>query len=144
MKADRDSEGLHYVDSNVFFYAKIMDAEYGQSCAEVLKKIQDRKIMTATSVLVALEVGNALRKFGHAREVKDAVDSIFSLEIAILNIDSSDIRNAVDISHKHRIGPYDCAHVAVMRHAKIRNIISVDRDFEHVLDIERKDPKLFI
>ena len=109
-----------------------------------LRKYKIGKSWPRHPCLVALEVGNALRKFGLAREVKDAVDSIFSLEIAILNIDSSDIRNAVDIFHKHRISPYDCAHVAVMRHAKIRNIISADRNFEHALDIERKDPKLFV
>ncbi len=143
MRPDSDSEELHFVDSNVFFYSKIMDAEYGTSCARVLRKIDERNIVAATSVLVTLEVANALRKFGLAKEVKDAIDSIFSLEITILNMESSDIRNAVDIFQQLRISPYDCAHVAVMKHAEITNIISADRDFDRVPDIERKDPKLF-
>ncbi len=143
MRPDRDSNELHFVDSNVFFYSIIMDAEYGSSCAEVLRKINERKILAATSVLVTLEVANALRKFGLTKQVKDAIDSIFSLEITILNINSSDIRNAVDMFQRLRISPYDCAHLAVMKHAEITNIISADRDFDHVLGVERKDPKLF-
>jgi predicted nucleic acid-binding protein len=141
LKTDRDSEELLFVDSNVFFYAKIMDREYGPSCAQVLRKIHERKIMAATSVLVTLEVANALRKFGLAKEVKDTVDSIFSLGILILNVDGSDIRNAIDFFHRHRISPYDCAHVAVMKRAEVSSIISADRDFDRVPGIKRKDPK---
>jgi hypothetical protein len=69
--------------------------------------------MAATSVLVTLEVANALRKFGLAKEVKDTVDSIFSLSIVVLKMDSSDIRNAIDIFHRQRyepirLGPCGC------------------------------------
>jgi len=131
------------MDSNVFFYAKIMDAEYGPSCAALVRKIHDGEIMAATSVLVTLEVASALRKFGLTREVKNTVDSIFSLQIIILNLDSSDIRKAIDIFHRHHISPYDCAHVALMRRAQIKYIISADRDFENFPDIKRRDPRFF-
>jgi predicted nucleic acid-binding protein len=141
LKRVRNSEELHFVDSNVFFYAKIMDKEYGRSSAEVLRKIQEGELTAATSVLVILEVANALKKFGLAKEVKDTVDSIFSLSMMIVNLDDSDTRNAIDIFHRHRISPYDCAHVAVMKHAEISNIISADKDFEHIPGIQRRDPK---
>lgn len=42
-------------------------------------------------------------------------------------MDSSDIRNAVDIFQQLRISTYDCVHLAVMKHAGITNIISADR-----------------
>ena len=144
MRSNSDSEQLHFIDSNVFFYAKIMDARYGPSCAEIVRKVHGGKVAAATSVLVALEVANALRKFGLTREVKDTVDSIFSLEIMILDMNSSDIRDAIDIFHRHHISPYDCAHVAVMKRAEIKNIISADRDFDHVPEVKRRDPRLFV
>jgi len=144
LKPDSDSHELHFVDSNVFFYAKIMDREYGPSCAQVLRRIHEGRILTATSVLVALEAANALRKFGLGKEVKDTIDSIFSLGIMILDLNGSDTRNATDIFHRHRISPYDCAHVAVMKRAEIGKIISADRDFDRVPGIERKDPKYFV
>lgn len=143
MNRDKDSEELHFIDSNIFFYSKIMDTEYGASCAEVLRQIQDKKISAATSVLVTLEVVNALRKFGLARQVKDVIDSIFSLEIEILDMTSSDVRNAIELCQRFGISPYDCAHVAVMHRAEITRIISADKDFDRIPDVKRKNPKLF-
>ena len=96
-----------------------MDGEYGVACAEVLRKIEDRRISAATSTLVVLEVANSLRKFGLTKQVKDVVDSIFSLELRILEMSGFDVRNAIQISERLNINPYDCAQVAVMQHAKI-------------------------
>lgn len=122
-----------------------MDKEYGPCArAQVIREIHQGKIKAATSVLVTLEAANALRTFGLAKEVKDTVDSIFSLSIRILNVDGVDMRNAIDIFQRHRISPYDCAHVAVMKRAEVSSIISADRDFERIPGIERKDPKHFV
>ena len=53
-----------FIDSNVFFYAKIMDREYGEKCARVLRGIEAREIDAAASALIIVELANALRKFG--------------------------------------------------------------------------------
>ncbi len=143
MKLGSGGNELHFVDSNVFFYAKIMDAEYGASCAEIIRKVQDGNIVAATSALVTLEVANALQKFGLANEVRDTIDSIFSLRIQVFDVERSDVRNAVVMFHHHRISPYDCVHVSVMRHAGIRIIVSADKDFDKIPGVERRDPKLF-
>lgn len=140
MSEDKD---LSYVDSNIFFYAKIMDPEYGPSSAEVIKNIHDGRILVATSTLVALEVANALRKFGLGREVRDTVDSIFSLRMQVANLEQSDLRNAVNVFQKYLISPYDCAHVAIMGRLGARVVISADKDFDKISEIKRRDPKSF-
>jgi predicted nucleic acid-binding protein len=61
----------------------------------------------------------------------------------MLDITSSDVRNAIETCQRLNISPYDCAHVAVMQHARIRKIISADKDFDRVPDIIRRDPKVF-
>jgi predicted nucleic acid-binding protein len=134
----------YYVDSNVFFYAKIMDRNYGPSCAEVIKSIHGGRILAATSTLVALEVANALRKFGLSREVRDTVDSIFSLRIQFTSLEQSDLRNAINTFHKYLISPYDCAHLAMMKRLGAQVIISADKDFDKVAEIKRRNPKSFI
>ncbi len=141
MKAGSRTDEIHFVDSNVFFYAKIMDPEYGAACGRVLQRIHDSHITGVTSTLVTLEVANALRKFGLARQVRDTLDSIFSLPLNIFDLQYSDIRNAVEIFERYSISPYDCAHVAVMRRATSNRIITADRDFDRIHEIERKDPK---
>jgi len=129
-----------FIDSNIFFYAKIMDRKYGQPCAEVIRKIEKVEIAAATSVLIIAELANALRKYGLDDEVKDVVDALFSLEITVLQVDSTDMRNAINIFNDSRISPYDCVHIAVMEKAGIEEIISADREFDKLPNIKRIDP----
>ncbi len=141
MSKDRE---LNYVDSNIFFYAKIMDPEYGPSCAEVIQSIHDGRTLAATSTLVALEVANALRKFGLGRDVRDTVDSIFSLRMQVVSLEQSDLRNAVNTFHKYLISPYDCAHLAMMRRLGAQVLVSADKDFDKIREIKRRNPKSFL
>jgi len=132
---------VYFIDSNVFFYAKILDHEYGATCAKILDRIAKGKIEVATSTLVVIELANALRKYGLSDEVKDVVDAVFSLDIRIFDVDSLGVRNAVSIFDEFRISPYDCVHVAVMKEAGIINVISADKDFDKIDWIKRSDPK---
>ena len=132
---------VYFIDSNVFFYAKMFDREYGAVCAKILDRIAKGKLEAATSTLVVIELANALRKYGLSDEVKDVVDAVFSLDIRVFDVDSLSVRNAVGIFDKFRISPYDCVHVAVMKEAGIDNVISADKDFDNVGWIKRLDPK---
>jgi len=131
-----------FIDSNVFFYAKIMDREYGNACAEILNRIVRGEVEAATSVLVAVELANALVKYGLSNEVKETIDGLFSLEISIHEVDQFDIRNAASIFDEFKISPYDCVHIAVMRRVGVNEIISADKDFDKVNLIKRSDPKI--
>ena len=75
--------------------------------------------------------------------MKKVVDAVFSLDIPILQVDSTDVREGVDIFDKYRISPYDCVHVAVMKREGIKEIVSADREFDKVEDIKRLDPHQF-
>lgn len=132
----------YFIDSNVFFYSKIMDREYGVSCAKILDKIAKSKLEASTSVLIIIELANALRKYGLSNEVKDVVDAVFSLNISVYEVDTLDVRNAVAIFNEFKISPYDCTHAAVMKRIGVTNIISADKDFDRVPWIKRLDPKL--
>jgi len=133
----------YFIDSNIFFYAKIMDREYGEACAKILNMIVRGELKAATSSLAVVELANALRKYGLSNEVADVVDSVFSLDIQILQVDPLDVRNAVEIFDEFRISPYDCTHAAVMRKAGTNKIISADREFEKITWIKRIDPKSY-
>ncbi|MGC8896275.1 MAG: type II toxin-antitoxin system VapC family toxin [Candidatus Bathyarchaeia archaeon] len=132
-----------YIDSNVFFYAKILDRQYGGACAEILNKIEKDELRAATSTLVIVELANALSKYGLSDEVKDVVDAIFSLNMSIFEVDPLDVRTAANVYDEFRISPYDCVHIAIMKRASIREIISADKDFDKITWIRRLDPKNF-
>lgn len=133
---------VYFIDSNVFFYAKIFDREYGDACAKILDKIVKGELEAITSTLIAVELANALRKFGLGNEVKEVIDAVFSLDIQVYEADSLDVRNAARIFDEFRISPYDCVHAAVMRKAGIVDIISADKDFDKIEWIKRRDPKV--
>jgi len=133
---------VYFVDSNVFFYAKIFDRVYGGACAGVLDKIERGELEAVTSTLVVVELANALRKYGLGDEVRDVVDAVFSLDIRVFEVDSIDVRNAAGIFDEFRVSPYDCVHAAVMKKAGVVDIISADRDFDRIEWIKRRDPKL--
>lgn len=131
-----------FIDSNVLFYAKILDGEYGDSCAEILGRIEKGELEAATSSLVVVELANALRKYGLDDEVKDVVDAVFSLEMQVFEVDSWDVRTAARIYHQFQVSPYDCVHAAVMKKAGIVGIISADQDFDRIEWVTRRDPKV--
>jgi len=132
----------YFIDSNVFFYAKMLDRKYGDACAKVLDKIVRGELEAVTSTLVVIELANALRKDGLSDEVKDVVNAVFSLDIGVFEVDSLDVRTAAGIFNEFRTSPYDCVHAAVMRKARIVDIISADKDFDKIAWIKRLDPKL--
>jgi len=131
----------YYIDSNILFYAKIMDREYGEDCARILSLISKGELQAATSSLAVIELANALRKYGLSDQVADVVDAVFSLDFQIIQVDPTDVRNAMEIFDEFRISPYDCTHVAVMKKAATNTIVSADRDFEKVTWVRRIDPK---
>lgn len=132
---------VYFIDSNVFFYAKILDSEYGGACAKILEKISKGALKAITSVLVIVELANALRKYGFGDEVREVIDAVFSLDTQIYEVDAIDVRNAAEIFDEFKISPYDCVHVAVMKKAGVVHILSTDKDFDEIAWIKRLDPK---
>jgi len=133
---------VYFIDSNIFFYAKIIDREYGDACKRVLSRIVDGELKAATSALALIEVANSLMKYGLSSEVRNVVDAIFSLDIPIYETDPLDVRDAMEIFDEAKISLYDCAHAAIMRRAGITNIISADKDFDRISWVRRSDPKI--
>jgi len=131
----------YFLDSNLFFYAKIQDREYGQPCGDILRKVEEGRLKAITSVLAILEFANALRKYGLGNEVKQVVDAAFSMDIEIHDIDPYDVRSAMNIFDEFRISPYDCIHAAIMKRTGTRSMISADKDFDKITWIKRLDPK---
>ena len=144
-KEQKESKlGPVYIDSNVFFYAKISDARYGEACAGIIEDIAKARLKAAASTLVILEVANALDKYGLMNAVKDEMDAICSLGMTLSAVDDIIIRWASDVYQKIGISPYDCVHVATMRKLGITEILSADKDFDKISGIRRVDPKVYV
>jgi len=131
-----------YVDSNVFFYAKIMDRVFGKACSEILSSIALDDLRASTSALVPIEVANALRKYGLAKDVSEEVRAILSLGLEVYTLDPTDALEAAEIYAATGISPYDCLHAAVMKKNGLSEIISADKEFEKIPWLKRLDPRV--
>ena len=136
--------GPVYIDSNIFFYAKILDTRYGKTCTKIIGDIAKAELKAVASTLVVLEVANALRKYGLTNAVKDEIDAICSLGMVLSSVDDIIIRWAGDIYQKVGISPYDCVHAATMRKLGVTEILSADKDFDKISGIQRIDPKFYV
>lgn len=131
----------YYLDSNVFFYAKIRDKKYGGACADILGRVADAKLEATTSTLALLETSNALRKFGWSDQVADEVGAIYSLGLNVHELLNIDIRTATQIFEDAGVSPYDCAHAAVMKRTGTRLILTADeRHFGKIRGLTVIDP----
>ena len=131
----------YYLDSNVFFYAKIMDRKYGDACARILGHVAEGKLIAATSTLAVLETANALRKYGRLRDVADEIGAIYSMGLTVHELLNLDVRSAVEVFQESTVSAYDCAHAAVMRRTGLRVILSADgRHFGWIRGLTVVDP----
>ncbi len=134
----------YYVDSNIFFYAKIMDKKYGPSCSAIVRSIASHQLGATISSLILLEVANALRKYGRPRDVAPEVRAISTLGLETFQMDSSDVREAAEIFDRVAINPYDCLHAAIMKRYDLREIISADKEFDKLQWLKRTDPQQLV
>lgn len=133
----------YYLDSNIFFYAKIRDRKYGDACASILHQLVAGKLSGATSTLALLETSNALRKYGRSSDVPDEVGAIYSLGLTVHELLNVDIRLSTEIFAHTGVNPYDCSHAATMKRNGLRNILSADPHFDDIPGIIRTDPLSF-
>ncbi len=131
----------HFIDSNIFVYARTRDKKYGSACAHILEQVAAGKLPSATSTLAILETSNALKKIGLHSEVVNEVQAIYSLPITVYDLLNVDVRLATKIFGDTQVSPYDCAHAAIMKRTGLRAILSADgRHFDRVPGITRVDP----
>lgn len=129
-----------YIDSNVFFYAKIADRRYGKACAKLLEEIHKERIEAVISTLVVLEVANALRKFGLVEEIHQTASAILSLPIETKPLTLAILQSALTISREYGLTPYDAVHAATMKLTNTKFIVSADKEFDKIPWIKRIDP----
>lgn len=126
-----------YIDSNIFIYAATDTGKLGRNCREIIRLINEQKIICASSFLVIDEVIWVLKKeIGKEAAIK-IIKAILSLPIKWIDIDRAIIIKMVDVYEKNTLDPRDALHVSSMKEIGLPIIISEDGDFDKVKAIER-------
>jgi predicted nucleic acid-binding protein len=158
------SGALVFIDANVFVYAFGDDPKFGDSCVELLERVERDDVQGYVSAallsdvahrLMTLEaceslgwpyggIGQKLRK--HPAEIqqlhrfRQALDDIVATGIHVLPVTVQHILLAGDLSRQHGMLSGDALVVALMQAHRLTNLASNDADFDRVPGITRYSP----
>lgn len=125
-----------YVDSNIFIYAALDKETLGNNARAVIKRLQNREIKLAVSPLVFDEVVWIVQKFADRKAANQIGNAMLLLPLTWLDISYSSVKYALTY-YQQGLNPRDALHVGTMKDYGIRIIVSEDKDFDKVRDIER-------
>ncbi len=141
-----------FLDTNVFFYARGKDHPHREACAGLLLKIADGSFglrwgepVTDTEVFQEILCRYAL--IGRWETGVQLCRDLLDLGLEVLPVDVVALRVLLDRApefFRTGLSPRDMVHAAVMLAAGVREIISLDRDFDRVPGLRRLEPAAFL
>ncbi len=130
-----------FVDSNVPMYVAGRSHQFKAPCIEFMRAVARRRIQAVSDVEVLQEIlyrYYAVRQRAVGVAVFEAFIATVPLVYPVLLEDLLEGKSVLD---RHAgIQPRDAIHVAVMRRAAIRTVVSYDRHFDVVPDVRRVTP----
>ncbi len=133
-----------YIDTNIFLNAVLYNIEENleaQKAHEFLQKIINKNILGITSVLTWDEfVWVIIQQLGREIAVKKGNEFLLFPSVSFENITFKTIMKAQDLISKYNIRPRDAIHSASALEHNVSIIITFDKDFDKIKEIERRDP----
>lgn len=132
----------HYlIDTNVLIYARGAAHHYREPCREILRAAAKGTIQIEASV-------ELLREFAHLllRWQPDRLDALAEIEEARSQVrlhpfDDEVLRDSMDLLRRYPVlGVRDALHAATALGAGLTVIISADRVFDDLAELDRIDP----
>lgn len=131
-----------FLDTNIILrYITRDNPQQGQKARNILKEVANNKLTVNTSEGVIIEIVQVLSSkvlYNLPREeIKKHLQNILSLKKLKLS-NKSVFFKALDLYVTYpRMDFVDCLNVAHMKRLKINKILSFDRDFDKIEDIDR-------
>ena len=130
-----------FVDSNVIMYAVGAEHAYRGPCLDALGRIIREDLGATVSTEVHQEILHRYMAIGlpdKAREVSIRLETIIP---ATLPVTLADIRQVRQLAERYpELKARDLVHAAVMLENGLTRILSTDRHFDRLVEIERIDP----
>jgi len=130
-----------FLDTNVFLYAAGTASEMKVSCVDLLKEVAEGRLAATSSAEVLQEILHVLMRRGEQQNAIKLTRAVLGLFPNLLSIRSEEIEVCLDIIQAYPDLPTrDAVHVATLISNGISTIISADKHFDQVREIERLDP----
>lgn len=124
-----------FIDANIFLEIALKDSKY-EECEEFLKNLVKSKKMFFTSDFLLYSCLLIIhQKLNSIQAQKDFLVFINSIKITILRPSLKGMYNALEIMEKYKLDFDDALVISCMRSYDIKNLISYDKDFEKVKEL---------
>ena len=135
----RNMKGIYYVDSNVFLYPVIYqdipEVEFGR---DVISSIEKKDIQAYTSTLTWDEISYVVEKLlGRTDAIEIGRKFMNYPGLRFIVMDEDVMRRSQLMREKYNLKPRDSIHLSSAIGRGIKRIITEDRDFDNLKEIER-------
>ncbi len=125
-----------YLDSNVFIFAACSGDETGSHCKRLLGLIVRGKIKCLTSCLAFDEVFFKIKKIAGSEHAVIFTENFLAMpNLIFADVTPSVMASALELIKKYKILPRDAIHAATALAYKAAAIVSDDRDFSKVAEL---------
>lgn len=139
---------IYIIDTSIFMYSRGKDHRYKKPCTSLVLSLGDGSFAQKCGkpVIDSELFQEVLYRYSLINKWDIAVSllqDIYILEMDILPVGSEEIEKMIELTVNYKdkdISPRDIVHVAVMMTNNIKKIISTDKDFDRIDEIQRIDP----
>jgi len=133
-----------FVDANVPMYAVGAAHPLKRPCVDFLEAVARGKIVALTDAEVLQEILHRYSALSQRERAIEIVRLFVKVVPTVLPVTLTDVEGALDVHRQYAgLQARDSLHVAVMVNNGVRRIISADRHFDTVDEVQRFDPALW-
>jgi predicted nucleic acid-binding protein len=130
-----------FLDTNVFLYAIGGQGPYKEPCRAILSAVGRGVLDAVTNTEVLQEILHVRARRVNIKDGTSAARAAAGIVGEVLPVTQQDVLRACSVLDRHpTLGARDALHVAVMNHAKLTLLVSVDRDFDSIKTLKRLEP----
>ncbi len=132
---------MYFVDANIFLEIELMDSGR-EECRRFFEKIEENKSTALTSDFILYSILIELIKKSTIKRARDFVLFLDTVKnIAIYHPASKTLFTALNRMERYNLDFDDALVVACMLENKIKRLVSFDKHFDKVKEIERLEPE---
>ena len=131
----------YFLDTCIPIYAAGMDHPYREPCARIVLAVADGKIEAVTDAEVIQEIAYRFHAIRRRAEGLKIAEAFLALVETVLPVTRREIARSLHLQRSYPfLSPRDAVHVAVMEGAGLSRIVTADRHFDRIEEVERVDP----
>lgn len=140
-----DTTASYFLDANVLMYAAGAAHPLREPCREALTRAVEQEVSLVTDAEVLQEILHRYFSIGRAEIARAVYESAVRLCDDVLPIDERHTSRALELLLENsELSPRDAIHIASMEDRGLDCLLSTDRDFDAVAQVERIAPADFL